>query len=76
MYVGNQYEVAEQRVSRLILIHRLPPVLILQLKRFSIDSYSVTKDNKPVSFPLVLNMVPYCTKECVQVCDYNLNVSK
>ena len=66
--IGSKSEVAEQHVSRLILIHHLPPVLMLQLKRFSVGSYGVTKDNENVSFPLVLNMTPYCTNECVQVC--------
>lgn len=66
-HLGNNSEVAQQRVSRWILIHQLPPVLILQLKRFSIDDYGVTKDNDDISFPLILNVAPYCTKECVQV---------
>ena len=65
---GNKSEITElQCVSRLILIHHLSPVLILQLKRFSIGSYSVAKDGEHVSFPLVLNMAPYCTSDCVQV---------
>ena len=73
-HLGNKSEITElQRVSRLILIHDLSPVLILQLKRFSIGSFSVVKDGEYVSFPLVLNMTPYCTSECFQVyCLHNV----
>ena len=73
-HLGNKSEVEGlQRVSRLILIHHLSPVMILQLKRFSIGSYSVAKDGEHVSFPLVLNMAPYCTSECVQVITFMFN---
>ena len=61
-----------QCVSRMTLIHHLSPVLILQLKRFSISSYNVTKDDEHVSFPQVLNMTPYCTSECVKVSTFKL----
>ena len=65
LLLGNISEL--QRVSKLFLINRLSPVMILQLKRFSIGSYTVAKDTDDVSFPMVLNMAPYCTSECVQV---------
>ena len=65
-YQGNISEL--QRVSKLFLINHLSPVMILQLKRFSIGSYSVVKDNDDVSIPLVLNMAPYCTSGCIRVC--------
>ncbi|XP_065906353.1 serine/threonine-protein kinase TAO3-like isoform X2 [Dysidea avara] len=58
-------EITERRVSKQMLIHQLPPVLILHMKRFSIGR-TVTKDNQHVSFSPVLNMVPFCTTECVQ----------
>ena len=37
------------------------------MKRFEIGPYTVTKDDRPVCFPEILNMEPYCTTECVQV---------
>ena len=40
------------------------------MKRFSIGSHSVTKDDQHVDFPRVLDMAPYCTKECVEVCTH------
>ena len=55
------------RVSKQILIHKLPPVLILQMKRFSIGIHDVTKDNRFVYFPHVLDMAPYCTTQCFEV---------
>ena len=55
------------QVSKQIMIHHLPPILILHMKRFEIGPYTVTKDDRQVSFPEILNMEPYCTTECVQV---------
>ena len=60
-------DTVECRVSKQNLIHHLPPVLILQMKRFNIGFYNVTKDGRHVSFPLVLDMAPYCTSDCIQV---------
>ena len=57
------------QVSKQIMIHQLPPVLILHMKRFEIG-YQVTKDNRYVSFPEILNMTPYCTAECLKVIVY------
>ena len=37
------------------------------MKRFTIGSHNVTKDNQHVSFPRVLDMAPYCTAECLEV---------
>ena len=37
------------------------------MKRFSIGYYNVTKDGRHISFPLILNMAPYCTSDCIQV---------
>ncbi|XP_065906575.1 ubiquitin carboxyl-terminal hydrolase 16-like isoform X3 [Dysidea avara] len=59
-------DTVECRVSKQNLIHHLPPVLILQMKRFNIGFYNVTKDGRHVSFPLVLDMGPYCTSDCIQ----------
>ena len=66
LYVGKP-EVVLCRVSKQILIHKLPPVLIFHIKRFSIGSHRVRKDNRPLPFPFVLDMVPFCTTECIEV---------
>ena len=55
-------------VSKQIVIHRLPPVLILHLKRFSIKHSGVFKDNQHIKFPFKLNVAPYCTTQCINVC--------
>ena len=54
-------------VSKQILIYELSPVLILHIKRFSIGSYRVTKDDRRLSFYFVLDMAPFCTTECIEV---------
>ena len=63
----SQSEAKLCRVSKQILIHKLPPVLILQMKRFSIGNNDVTKDNRFVYFPHMLDMAPYCTTQCFEV---------
>lgn len=70
--VARDFQITQCRVSKQILIHKLSPVLILQMKRFTIGSHNVTKDNRHVSFPRVLNMAPYCTTECLEVCSESL----
>ena len=55
------------QVSKQIMIHHLPPVLILHMKRFDIGSYEVAKDDRHISFPEILDMAPYCTTECIKV---------
>ena len=65
--LGSHSEVTLCRVSKYILIHNLPPILILQMKRFNIGSHNVTKDNRFVHFPHVLDMAPYCTSQCFEV---------
>ena len=57
------------QVSKQIIIHRLPPVLILHMKRFEISS-TVTKDSRHISFPEILDMAPYCTAKCLEVLNY------
>ena len=54
-------------VTKQILIHKLPQVLILHFKRFKIDSYIVSKDSRHVTFSPVLNMAPYCSNKCLEV---------
>ena len=55
-------------VSKQIAIHQLPPVVILHLKRFSIEPDGVYKDNQHIKFPFKLNIAPYCTTQCIKVC--------
>ena len=60
-------------VSKQIAVHQLPPVLILHLKRFSIEPDGIFKDTQHIKFPLKLNMAPYCTAQCIEVCnEYNI----
>ena len=54
------------KVSKQLSIASLPEILVLQIKRFSIG-YKVTKYTESISFPLILNMAPYCTNECLKV---------
>ncbi|XP_065907177.1 ubiquitin carboxyl-terminal hydrolase 16-like isoform X2 [Dysidea avara] len=53
-------------VSKQITIHHLPQILILHVKRFTIESDGVFKDGRHISFPYKLNMSPYCTSECLK----------
>ena len=62
------YESALCRVSKQIMIHQLPPVLILHMKRFEIGDNEVIKDNRHITFPEILDMAPYCTTTCIEVC--------
>ena len=55
------------RVSKQLMIHQLPPVLILHMKRFEIGFDEVTKDDRHVFFPEILDMAPYCTSICLEV---------
>ena len=54
-------------VTKQILIHQLPQVLILHFKRFNIAAYMVTKDSRHVTFSSILNMAPYCSNKCLKV---------
>lgn len=65
---GEDDDVTLCLVSKQIAIHRLPPVLILHLKRFSIERNGVFKDNQHIKFPFKLNVAPYCTTQCINVC--------
>ena len=58
------------RVSKQIMIHQLPPILILHMKRFEIGWDQVTKDDRHITFSEVLDIAPYCTDECVKVHTY------
>ena len=54
-------------VCKQLLIHQLPQVLILHMKRFTVGPYVVTKNKAHVSFPPMLNMAPYSSDACLKV---------
>ena len=63
-------------VSKLLLLHELPKILVLHLKRFKLGSM-VTKDNRHIDFPFELDVAPYCTNDCevliaLYACTYNV----
>ncbi|KAF6213614.1 hypothetical protein GE061_011335 [Apolygus lucorum] len=47
--------------TKQLLIGQAPPILILHLKRFQVQLHSFRKLSKHVSFPLVLDLAPFCT---------------
>lgn len=47
-----------------MLISSPPPVLTLHLKRFQQNGYSICKVNRHVSFPLILDLAPFCVVKC------------
>jgi len=53
--------------------HKLPPILVLQLKRFQYTKYSRDRLDTPVNFPLEgLDLSPYCTKSATASNDADL----
>ena len=57
-------EYAECLVSKQLLIHELPRILILHMKRFHLG-LRVTKNNNHVTFPDTLNVAPFCSNVSV-----------
>ncbi|KAM8853403.1 ubiquitin carboxyl-terminal hydrolase 16 isoform 1-T1 [Synchiropus picturatus] len=47
-----------------MLISSPPPVLTLHLKRFQQIHYMISKVNRHVNFPLVLDLAPFCAVNC------------
>ena len=60
-------ELAMCLVSKQLMIHQLPPVLILHMKRFKIVFREVSKNSRYIPFPEVLDMATYCTVKCLKV---------
>ncbi|XP_030601030.1 ubiquitin carboxyl-terminal hydrolase 16 [Archocentrus centrarchus] len=50
-----------------ILISSPPSVLTLHLKRFQQNGYSICKVNRHVSFPLILDLAPFCAVKCKNI---------
>lgn len=53
--------------SKQLLISQAPPVLIFHLKRFQVQMFSFRKLSRPVAFPLVLDIAPFCSAKCESV---------
>ncbi|XP_065906360.1 ubiquitin carboxyl-terminal hydrolase 45-like [Dysidea avara] len=72
---GSDDDVVLCLVAKQIIIHKLPKVLILHIKRFNIGDYMVKKDSTHITFPPILNMAPYCSNTCLEeCCDANNNI--
>jgi ubiquitin C-terminal hydrolase len=52
--------------TKQLLLHRTPPVLCVQLKRFGFGRYGGGKIGKPVQFDETLDLGQFCTNECVE----------
>jgi ubiquitin carboxyl-terminal hydrolase 16/45 len=50
--------------TKQLLLHSLPPVLTLHLKRFEQVGYGLRKISECVPFPFVLDVTPFCTEKC------------
>ena len=50
--------------TKQFLLHSLPPVLTLHLKRFQQVGYSLRKISESVPFPFILDVTPFCTENC------------
>lgn len=57
-------EIAFCDATKQLLIQRPPRVLTLHLKRFTHHGKSLKKNNRHISFPPLLDMMPFCTEEC------------
>ena len=57
-------EIAFCNATKQMLIQVPPKVLTLHLKRFSHQGKKLQKNNKHISFPPLLDVMPFCTKNC------------
>ncbi|XP_077397179.1 ubiquitin carboxyl-terminal hydrolase 16 [Festucalex cinctus] len=55
--------------SKQMLISSPPPVLTLHLKRFQQNAYSISKVNRHVPFPLILDLAPFCALKSKNVAE-------
>jgi hypothetical protein len=58
--------------TKQLLLHSLPPVLTLHLKRFEQVGYGLRKISECVPFPFVLDVTPFCTEKCKVVLAFPL----
>ena len=59
-------QIGLSEVSKQLSIAYLPEILVFHMKRFNLG-LRVTKSTAIISFPLVLNVAPYCTNTCLEV---------
>ncbi|KAL6115838.1 usp16 [Pungitius sinensis] len=62
--VGGSKKNVYTNALKQMLISSPPPVLTLHLKRFQQNGYSICKVNRHVSFPLILDLAPFCVVKC------------
>ncbi|XP_061636972.1 ubiquitin carboxyl-terminal hydrolase 16 isoform X1 [Phyllopteryx taeniolatus] len=55
--------------SKQMLISSPPPVLTLHLKRFQQNGYGISKVNRHVPFPLMLDLAPFCALKSKNVAE-------
>ncbi|XP_077467927.1 ubiquitin carboxyl-terminal hydrolase 16 isoform X3 [Stigmatopora argus] len=55
--------------SKQMLISSPPPVLTLHLKRFQQNGYGISKVNRHVPFPLLLDLAPFCALKSKNVAE-------
>ena len=65
--VGDVVEL--KRAMKQLTLKRIPPVLILHLKRFHIGIV-VTKNSTPVQYPKHIDVRQYCIEVCMYVCTW------
>ncbi|KAM4824999.1 ubiquitin carboxyl-terminal hydrolase 29 [Thomomys bottae] len=57
-------ECGSQDAALQFRLHQLPRVLVVHLKRYSLDDqWQMTKNSQEVQIPRYLNVTPYCTKD-------------
>lgn len=57
---------AHRAVSKKISVYRLPPVLVIHLKRFSFSTFSRDKVSTAVNYPaMALDVAEYCARDAV-----------
>ena len=66
-YTSNSAELCE--ISKQLSIAFLPEILVIHMKRFN---FGQQKSSKIISFPLILNMAPYCTNICLEVSKHTI----
>uniref|UniRef100_A0A3Q1JNW0 Ubiquitin carboxyl-terminal hydrolase 16 n=1 Tax=Anabas testudineus TaxID=64144 RepID=A0A3Q1JNW0_ANATE len=63
---GSQKNIYTDALKQM-LISSPPPVLTLHLKRFQQNGYGISKVNRHVQFPLILDLAPFCAIKCKDV---------
>ncbi len=71
---GGQKNLTLRKATKQMLIHKLPKVLTLHIKRFKHGLYGLKKASDHVKFPLMLAPSPFCTPP--QQCKEGTSVGK